>query len=270
MKKILILITLIILGSLIYFGYNEFFKEEINYTSDSCFTFENNTIIDYNMVCGSKVIIPPKINNEQVLYIGNYAFKDKELKEVSLPNELEVIGIGSFQNNLLRSIYIPDTVYEIKALAFENNIIRELNIKNVKEIGIKAFSNNDLKTKYAFIYKRVDGEIDKTTIIGYGGRSKDIKIPEGVLELSSYALAGNNIKTITFNDELQRIESYALSDNLLNEVIIPKNVLYVGDGNFDNQNITILGKLTLEDFNCFDNEFTNYSLVEFKNDELKN
>ena len=49
--------------------------------------------------------------------------------------------------------------------------------------------------------------IDKTNIIGYGGRDKNIKIPDGVTTISSYAFNDSKIESITFNKELKRIES---------------------------------------------------------------
>lgn len=267
MKRIIKIIIAVLVISFIYFGYREIAKGKDQTTEANCFEFENGTILNYNAICGKNVIIPSTINEVEVNKVGNYAFKDKELENVTIPDSVKVIGIGAFQDNTLRYVYIPDSVVEIKALAFENNLIRDLTIgKNVKEIGIKAFSMNDLKTKYAFIYKRTDEGIDDTTVIGYGGRSKNIEIPDNVKNLEPYALAGNELESITLNDKLERIESYALSDNKFTQIIIPEGISYIGDGNLTSSSIiriNILGKKEITEFNYFDNEFSKNSILKF-------
>lgn len=249
MKKYIIIITIIIIGSLIYFYFNS--KNKVLTTNEGCFEFENNTIISYNPICGPNVSIPNKINNEEVFNIGNFAFKDLEIENITFNDNLKSIGIGSFMNNKLKYISIPDNVFEVKALAFNNNQIKSLYIgDNVSEIGIKAFNNNQLKLKYAFIYKRTNEGIDKTNIIGYGGREINVKIPNGVTTISSYAFNDCNLESITFNKEL----------NILS------NINYIADNNLIDNNIrkiTILGKKDLSEFNHFDNEFTRKGLIEF-------
>lgn len=267
MKKFIVLfITIVVLG-LGYFGYKELKKEKIDTTEAKCFTFDNGIITDYNEICGKNIIIPDKIDEIEVKKIANYAFKDKEIENVSLPNTLTEIGVGAFQNNNLRSINIPDSVVEIKALAFENNQIKELNLgKGVLEIGIRAFSQNELKTKYAFIYKRTEEGIDKEIVIGYGGKSKEIKLPSQVKALENYALAGNDIEKLTLNDNLERIESYALTDNLITTITLNEKLNYVGDGNLDSillNKITIKGKKELEEFIYFDKLFNRDHILDF-------
>lgn len=265
MKKYIMVIAAIIIGSLVYFYFND--KNKITTTNEGCFEFENNTIISYNPICGPNVIIPLKINNEEVFNIGNYAFKGLNLENITFNNNLKSIGIGSFMDNKLKYVSVPDSVFEIKALAFNNNEIRSLYIgNNVSEIGIKAFNNNDLKIKYAFIYKRTNNGIDKTNIIGYGGRDKNIKIPDGVTTISSYAFNDSKIESITFNKELKRIEEYALSGNNISELTILSNINYIQDNNLTDKSIRlikILGKNELSEFDYFDNEFTKKGLIVF-------
>jgi len=267
MKKFIVLFILIIVIGLGYFGYKELRKEKNMTTEAKCFTFNDGTITNYNEICGKSIIIPDKINEVEVKKIANYAFKNKEIESISLPNTLVEIGVGAFQGNNLRSISIPDSVVEIKALAFENNQIKELSIgKGVVEIGIKAFAKNELKTKYAFIYKRTSEGIDKETVIGYGGKSKEIKIPNQVTTLESYALAGNDIEKLTLNDNLNRIESYALSDNLVTEITLNEKLSYIGDGNLNSNllnKITIKGKKELTEFIYFDKLFNRKHILDF-------
>lgn len=267
MKKMIRIIIAVLMISFIYFGYREIAKNKDETTEENCFEFNDGVILNYNAICGSKVVIPKTIASQEVTKIGNYAFKNKNIEELVIPETIKIIGVGAFQNNQLRYLTIPDSVLEIKALAFENNQLRDLTIgKNVKDIGIKAFSMNDLKTKYAFIYKRSEDEIDESVVIGYGGRSKEVTIPDGVTTLDRYALAGNEIESIILNDELTRIESYALSDNKFKEIVINPSVSYIGDGNLTDSDIieiNILGKSSIADFNYFDADFSKTSILKY-------
>lgn len=64
------------------------------------------------------VVIPDKINGENVTVIGEYAFADKGLKSVTLPNRLREIGKHSFSRNVLTTIDIPPYVLKIGWSAF--------------------------------------------------------------------------------------------------------------------------------------------------------
>ncbi len=140
------------------------------------------------------------------------AFQDNQLTSVTIPGSLEVIEYNAFANNQLTSVKIEEGVKEIGSEAFENNKIISIEIPDsVIEIGAAAFNNNKLPDSQAYIYKRTDtnndgiAEIDKTTVISYGGANKEITIPSNVTTIGEYAFQDNQLTSITIGNGIQYI-----------------------------------------------------------------
>lgn len=149
---------------------------------ESCFTFDNGTITDYDAIeCGTYVTIPSTINNIPVTTIGAGAFShfytnytsfggnnlfdkysnlfaqnDKRdvsnvagyswyIRSVYIPNTVTTIECDAFYDNELSNIIIPDSVTTIGGSAFANNKLMDATIPNsVVSIGREAFRNNYL------------------------------------------------------------------------------------------------------------------------------
>lgn len=76
------------------------------------------------------------------------AFKGaSSLKEIHLPEGLQVIGQEAFVNSGLKEIEVPGTVKKLENLAFSNNVSLEKVVLNegVEEIGVYVFSSCKLK-----------------------------------------------------------------------------------------------------------------------------
>ena len=140
------------------------------HTTDTCFTFNNGTITNYDANCEKDVVIPSMINNIQVTSIANNAFKGKQLKSVVIPDTVTSIGMRAFYScgnlisinlpnsitcieretfyhcNRLRSVTIPNSVKTIASIAFQYCWeLKELTIgSGVESIGENAFNNNYL------------------------------------------------------------------------------------------------------------------------------
>lgn len=243
-------------------------KENINILDEVCFTFEKETktIVGYDTVCGLKVGIPETINGVRVENIGTRAFSGLGIESLLLPNTLKIIGISAFENNNIETLIIPDSVENIKPMAFMGNKLTSLKIgKNVSNIGIEAFNNNLLPYDEAYIYYRSDGGENRTILIGYGGKKRDIVIlPSQIETIYLSALADNNIKQIELNEGLERIEMNAFSGNLITNITIPSSVNIINDSlDYSLKQITILGKKSVGEFSTF-NSNINQSILKFQ------
>ena len=89
-------------------------------------------------------------NNALLKKIGNYAFQGSnylKINNVKFPNSLEEIGDYAFKNNNIKELNIPSKLKRIQQEAFYGNSIERLVIPtNVMTLGSKAFGNNKLIT----------------------------------------------------------------------------------------------------------------------------
>lgn len=169
--------------------------------------------------------------------IGDYVFSDNELSSLVIPSNVRTIGRETFANNKLIDVTLSSGITSIGKYAFINNKILDIVIPNtVNLIGGGAFNNNNLPTSKAIIYNRnVNGSIDNTKIVSYGGSNKDtITIPSGVTTIGNAAFAYNKLKNINFSSSVTTIEDYAFSNNELTNIIIPNTVTSIGGGAFNN------------------------------------
>ena len=225
-------------------------KIEGKETDDSCFI-----INDYNTITGytctdTDVIIPSEISGKTITEIGWYAFREKQLTSVKIPEGVTAIAYGAFYGNQLTSIEIPNSVTTIGKYAFQKNQLGSVKISNsikvlsesvfnynylidvvipdsVTDIGQNAFSLNQLSNitigdnvvnigKYAFRNNQL------TTL----------KIPSSVNTIGEEAFMLNQLTSVTLQNGLENINQQAFSNNQLTSIEIPESVISIGDGAF--------------------------------------
>lgn len=90
------------------------------------------------------LVIPSTINGKSVTIIAKYGFQNWDIKTLSIPNTITMIGDYAFQNcKLLSSVEIPSSVVTISTHAFNDcsklNYVKFNN--GLKTIGKGAFYN---------------------------------------------------------------------------------------------------------------------------------
>ncbi len=203
-----------------------------------------------------------------VEYIGNDAFINTSFDSIVINDKLEYLGSNSivinentslFINSLSQNIelntsiifnntgkylyYSSDDIFNLKYLHFENvnlssidkipneffkfnNEIINLYSSSLTEIGEYAFYGSNIKNIIAKKLKTIGNHSFEESYI-------DIECILNVEEIGDYALynlKSNSVSNIEFNN-LIRIGNFAISNNNINNLILPNSLEEVGKGN---------------------------------------
>jgi hypothetical protein len=159
-----------------------------------------------------EVRIPLRIKNLPVTIIGDSAFMDKDLNNVTIPNTVYQIDSDVFEDNELTSITMPASLIEIGSNAFANNKLTSVNLPNgLTKIGQNAFRNN---------------------------RLTNITIPDTVTTLGDGAFERNQLASVTIGRGIRTIEITAFAENKLTSVTIPPNVTSIKNSAFKDNLLT--------------------------------
>ena len=119
----------------------------ILYTPNENFTFDakTKTITDYDIIGGLDVVIPSSIEGVEVEHIDDWAFYEKHLTSVTIPDSVTTIGEYAFSDNYLYIVTISNNITTISNYAFSGNDMISITIpESVTTVGYEAFSFNDL------------------------------------------------------------------------------------------------------------------------------
>lgn len=156
--------------------------------------------------------------------VGDRAFYNSGLKDITFSNKLNTIGMMAFSTNEISSVILPDSVTDLGKGAFStnSNIERIVLPKKLRVISDAAFGCSD---KYHYMTNLTD-----------------IDIPDSVVSIGSRAFAGNNFHHIDIPDSVQDIGEYAFSTkNYLSDpctVTLREGLQTIGDNAFRNKVIT--------------------------------
>lgn len=168
-----------------------------------------------------EIIIPKSVES-----IGERAFVAINLKKLSFEegSKLNEIGDYSFYKNFITNLVLPESVKSIGNYAFEHNQIQNLEIKKgsiLETIGEYAFSGE----QRAYDYNDIDeGE----------NAIENLFIPNTVIHIGDKAFYYNNIKNLIFEDDsqLEEINEYVFSNNIIENLELPKKLISIGVGAF--------------------------------------
>ena len=149
MLKATIIITAVVITAAMFSSCTE----SNNYEDESNFNVETTgrhtvSIVEYLDYSEKRFInIPPRIGNSTVTEIGQNAFGQFWLVEVTIPDTVTKIGDWSFSSNNIRNVRLPQKLIEIGDGAFMNNRLSGVVIPDsVRSIGYRAFFGNRLNS----------------------------------------------------------------------------------------------------------------------------
>lgn len=206
----------------------------MNYIAEKYFEYEivsenNVEITGYKDNSPQNVVIPPTINGKTVVSIGLYAFENKDLRSVIIPDTVKKIGKGAFSHNNLEVI-CGDSVKEIDDFAFYSCHLKSFKMpKSLTYIGMCAFQYCDLEEiKFPDSLEVVD------MYAFSNNKLKNVILGKNTKTIEEFAFSANYLKSIQLPDLIEGIGRYAFSENELVEVKIPKSIKYLDKTAFYN------------------------------------
>ncbi len=179
-------------------------------------------------LCGIvSVKLPSKLS-----YLGGSSFRLNQISSIEFPDSLKHIRYHTFYGNKISNLVIPEGVEQIDNFAFFGNKISNLTIaRSVNKIEGGAFNSNRIDSlngipSDGIIYARkADGSDDSTTIVSYGGPSKNINfIPAHVKVIGYSAFEKDSLTSVNIPGTVDLIQSSAFSDNELTSLVLPNSI----------------------------------------------
>lgn len=152
---------------------------------------------------------------------------DKSLTSIVLPSNIKSIGDCAFYESNVNEITLNDGIETIGKQCFTGSKIRKINFpSSLKEVGIMAFQDcNELE------YVDMSGTQIQTMSedLFLDSSIKSIVLPKQLKSISSQAFSGTkNLKTITLGKDVTEIDDRAFYSSGINEVVIPNNIHIIG------------------------------------------
>ena len=228
-KKIIITMLIAILIPSILF-----FTPKVIYTSYG----DGYQVFRYTrgVISNEEVTIPDTYNGKKVIAIGEGAFKNSNVKKVTLPKTIESIKIDAFRNaNNIESISLPSSVVEIRANAFAN-------MANLTTISLPEGLKDIRGGAFAYDPKLTNVTLPSTLeYLGAGAFSHCssitvITIPRKVTEINGQTFEYmTSLKKVNFHDNITYIHGEVfVGDINLDNVVLPPKITEIKGNTFEN------------------------------------
>ena len=190
------------------------------------------------MGCNSSGLVFDSSNT--LLRIEEAAFRNHQIKTMTLPSSITFIGQSAFSVGALTSITIPSSVTIMDNGAFYGNQITSVTFAtpcNITYLSSSVFENNQLTT---------------------------ISIPSSVTSIYQFALNNNNLLTsVTIPSTVTSIGQYAFANNKLTPLTAPSQptITSIGYAAFYNNSASTATLVTGTSSTVVDSSGINYSLL---------
>ncbi len=196
-------------------------------------------------------VIPDTLGGYPVTEIFSYAFYNKGIEKLTLPDTLEYIGKSAFEsytsfkyitevnfgkglkgidsaaflNSDLTSVTLPEGVTVLSDSVFNGSSIESITAKGVVRIEDYAFNRCRLleKAEFSDDLNFIGGyafhENENLTDIGVSGKN--------VKKLGEYAFYGSRLENLVLGEGLEIIPEYCFYDTFLKSIKIPDSVTYI-------------------------------------------
>ncbi|MED3575060.1 leucine-rich repeat protein [Cytobacillus praedii] len=187
------------------------------------------TITGYTGASYLHPVIPSYIGGYPVRVIGESAFEEDYLGQVTIPNTVTTIESRAFYSSALDAINIPSSVTTIGEYAFHGNLLKSLTIpSSVKTIGTFAFASNNIQNlTIPGTLKVVEG------FAFYNNEMKTLTISNGVTDIGMYAFLYNELTEVTIPSTVKSIQDGAFASNKIVTANIPSAATTLGEGVFE-------------------------------------
>lgn len=196
---------------------------------------------------GVKAVVFP----ETLKTIGNTAFQNAPLTEVSLPDSVTSVGSGAFTNTEKATTHIEKVklskgMTAIPAGMFTNQKVKNVEIpEGIKTIGVRAFAGNRVETL------RISGTVEKIDDYAFwNNQMKELEIPGNVKTIGRYAFQRTQeyikatINKVVLHEGLESIGKKAFYQTLTSEcksIDLPTTVKVLDAAAFEgNAKVTLI------------------------------
>lgn len=190
---------------------------------ESIGNFAFSAVVDtktYEVKHGVKAVVFP----ETLKTIGNTAFQNAPLTEVSLPDNVTSVGSGAFTNTEKATTHIEKVklskgMTAIPASMFTNQKVKNVEIpEGIKTIGARAFAGNHVETL------KISGTVEKIDDYAFwNNQMKELEIPGNVKTIGRYAFQRTQeyikptINKVILHEGLESIGKKAFYQTLTSE-----------------------------------------------------
>ena len=204
--------------------------------------YANSVAEEYKAKDGLLLLVPEYYNDGThgqypVIWVGDNAFADYPVNEVTLPNGIFGLGTQAFKNTKLTSVSLPSSLYYLGDNTFSGSTALATITFNseLTHIGATVFDNTAYETTMPTTSGFVFFDTAKTVIYGYTGTATTVSTPGTAVTIVGGAFKNNTVvKELTLHDNLRYVSDYAFEGSALQTVKIGKAFANMGKGIFKN------------------------------------